>query len=57
MAVKLGDLLCDLPEVTEVDLNPVLALADGCLVLDARILVAQPCLADARPTMTEADNS
>lgn len=56
MAVKLGDLLCELPEVAEVDLNPVKALADGCLVLDARVLVAHAPSADAGPAVTEADD-
>ncbi len=33
---RLGE---DLPEVAELDLNPVLALGDGCVALDARIRV------------------
>jgi acetyltransferase len=33
----LGELLVDRPEVTEVDLNPVLARHDGCTVVDWRI--------------------
>ncbi len=32
----------DLPAVRELDLNPVLGLPDGCLVLDARVRVAEP---------------
>jgi acyl-CoA synthetase (NDP forming) len=39
VAVKLGDLMRERPEVTEVDLNPVLALADGCVVVDARVVI------------------
>ncbi|MGB2875391.1 MAG: GNAT family N-acetyltransferase [Gaiellaceae bacterium] len=34
---RLSALAEDLPEVTELDLNPVLALPDGCVVVDARI--------------------
>lgn len=37
-AVALGDLLVEHPEVAEVDLNPVLALPEGCMVVDARIM-------------------
>ena len=36
---RLGE---DLPEVAELDLNPVLGLPDGCVTLDARIRVAPP---------------
>jgi hypothetical protein len=36
---RLGE---DLPEVAELDLNPVLAHPDGCVVVDARVRVAPP---------------
>jgi acetyl coenzyme A synthetase (ADP forming)-like protein len=36
---RLGD---DLPAVAELDLNPVLAQPDGCVVVDARVRVARP---------------
>jgi acyl-CoA synthetase (NDP forming) len=36
---RLGD---DLPEVAELDLNPVIAGPDGCVAVDARIRVAPP---------------
>ena len=40
---RLSLLAVDLPEVAELDLNPVLALPDGCLAVDARIrLRARP---------------
>jgi acetyl coenzyme A synthetase (ADP forming)-like protein len=40
---RLGRLADDVPEVAELDLNPVLALPDRCLVLDARVrLGARP---------------
>jgi acyl-CoA synthetase (NDP forming)/GNAT superfamily N-acetyltransferase len=40
--VAIGDLLSSCPEVTEVDLNPVLATPTGVWALDARIAVARP---------------
>jgi acyl-CoA synthetase (NDP forming) len=36
---RLGE---DLPEVAELDLNPVIALPDRCLAVDARVRVARP---------------
>ena len=40
---RLSRLAVDLPEVAELDLNPVLALPSGCIVVDARIrLLARP---------------
>ena len=48
-AVALGDLIHrlsrlgeDLPEVAELDLNPVIAGPDGCIVVDARARITQP---------------
>jgi acetyltransferase len=38
--VKLAQLAADLPEVRELDLNPVLADKDGVMAVDARIAVA-----------------
>ncbi|MGE0751405.1 MAG: GNAT family N-acetyltransferase [Variibacter sp.] len=40
--VKLARLAIDLPEVSELDLNPLLADAHGVISLDARIAVANP---------------
>jgi acyl-CoA synthetase (NDP forming) len=40
LVVRLGRLAVDLPEVTELDLNPVLAGPDGCVVVDARVRVS-----------------
>ena len=34
---RLSQLLCDLPEIQEMDLNPVMAFADKVFVVDARI--------------------
>ena len=39
---RLGRLAEDLPEVAELDLNPVRALPDRCVVLDARVRVGAP---------------
>jgi acetate---CoA ligase (ADP-forming) subunit beta len=39
LLVGVGDLLLSHPEVKEVDLNPLAVSADGCLALDARIIV------------------
>ncbi|MBU1740179.1 MAG: acetate--CoA ligase family protein [Proteobacteria bacterium] len=39
--VRLSRLGVDLPVVAEVDLNPVMAMADGCRAVDARIVLAR----------------
>jgi acetyl coenzyme A synthetase (ADP forming)-like protein len=39
LVLRLARLAHDLPEVTELDLNPVLAQASGCVAVDARIRV------------------
>jgi acetate---CoA ligase (ADP-forming) len=39
---RLSRLALDLPEVAELDLNPVIALADGYVAVDARMRVAKP---------------
>jgi acyl-CoA synthetase (NDP forming) len=38
--VRIGRLADELPEVAELDLNPLVVGADGCVVVDARIRVA-----------------
>jgi acetyltransferase len=40
MLIRLGRLAADLPEVQELDLDPLLADAEGVIVLDARLRVA-----------------
>jgi ATP-grasp domain len=42
LLVRLSQLSCDLPQLAEADLNPVIARPDGVLTLDARIRLA-PC--------------
>jgi acetyl coenzyme A synthetase (ADP forming)-like protein len=41
LVLRLGRLAADLPEVAELDLNPVLAGPDGCVAVDARIRVQE----------------
>ncbi|HTD34882.1 MAG TPA: acetate--CoA ligase family protein, partial [Candidatus Elarobacter sp.] len=41
LLLRLGRLAHDIPEIAELDLNPVLALPHGCLALDARVRVAE----------------
>src|SRR6185437_16498191 len=42
LLLRLALLVDDLPEVTELDLNPVLAPPTGCLAVDARVRIADP---------------
>lgn len=42
MLVALGDLMLEHSEINEIDLNPVAVSGDGCLALDARVIVAEP---------------
>ena len=39
--VSLGRLLDEQPQIEQVDLNPCLALDDGCMAVDARIILSQ----------------
>jgi acetyl coenzyme A synthetase (ADP forming)-like protein len=47
---RLSALGLDLPEVAELDLNPVLGLRSGCVAVDARMRVAVPAV--SAPTKT-----
>jgi acyl-CoA synthetase (NDP forming) len=40
--VSLGRLLEEQPQIEQVDLNPCLTIEDGCLAVDARIILAKP---------------
>jgi acetyl coenzyme A synthetase (ADP forming)-like protein len=42
LLLRLSRLVEELPEVVELDLNPVLALPDRCFAVDARVRVADP---------------
>jgi acetate---CoA ligase (ADP-forming) len=42
LLLRLGRLAADLPEVAELDLNPVLAGPHGCVAVDARVRVCEP---------------
>jgi len=39
---RLSRLAVDLPEVAELDLNPIIARSDGCVAVDARVRVRRP---------------
>ena len=39
LVLRLAQLADDVPEVAELDLNPVLGLPDGCVAVDARVRV------------------
>jgi hypothetical protein len=39
---RLSGLAQDLPEVAELDLNPVIALPEGYVAVDARVRIARP---------------
>jgi acetyl coenzyme A synthetase (ADP forming)-like protein len=41
LLLRLSRLAEDLPEVAELDLNPVLGLSEGCVAVDARVRVAR----------------
>ena len=42
LVVDLGRLAVDVPEVAELDLNPVMVAPDGCVVVDAKVRLATP---------------
>ena len=48
LVLRLARLADDVPEVAELDLNPVIGLPDGCVAVDARVRVA-PSSASSAP--------
>ena len=40
VVLRVGLLVADVPEIAEIDLNPVIAGADGCVAVDARVRIA-----------------
>jgi len=42
LLLRLGRLAADLPEIAELDLNPILAGPHGCVAVDARVRVGAP---------------
>jgi acetyltransferase len=41
LLLKVSDLICEMPDITELDINPVLAGPDGLIAVDARIGIAR----------------
>ncbi|OIQ50530.1 succinyl-CoA synthetase subunit beta [Pseudodesulfovibrio hydrargyri] len=39
LIVNVGKLICDFEEIKEIDFNPVLSYPDGCVAVDARIVI------------------
>jgi acetate---CoA ligase (ADP-forming) len=50
LLLRVGRLVDDIPELAELDLNPVIAGPEGCVAVDARVRVAPQ--SSARPTKT-----
>lgn len=46
--LRVSDLVCELPEVVELDINPLFVGPDGVLAVDARVAVARPPARDGR---------
>ena len=53
LITSVGHLVTDIPEIDELDLNPIFATADGVCAVDARILVKAPAEPRHRPTQEE----
>ena len=50
LLLRVGRLVDDVPELAELDLNPVIAGPQGCVAVDARVRVSPP--SGARPAKT-----
>ncbi len=46
--MRVSDLVCELPQVVELDINPLFAGPEGAVAVDARIRVARPRASDGR---------
>lgn len=46
--LRISDLVCEFPEIEELDINPLFAGPDGVLAVDARIRVSRPPAGDVR---------
>jgi acetyltransferase len=46
--IRLSQLIADVSEIAELDINPLLADADGVIALDARIVVRRPAVGEER---------
>jgi acetyltransferase len=56
--VRIGELALDLPEIAELDINPLLADAGGVLALDGRVRLAPPGIPPAiRPYPAELERA
>ncbi len=40
LLLRLARLVEDIPEIAELDLNPILARPDGCVAVDARVRIS-----------------
>ena len=47
VVLRVGRLAELIPEITELDLNPVIASDEGCVVVDARIRVGRQVLRES----------
>jgi acetyl coenzyme A synthetase (ADP forming)-like protein len=55
MIVAVSELITDFPEISEIDLNPVLARPDGATAVDARFLVSFDERDDTPPRYSQED--
>jgi hypothetical protein len=50
LVLRISRLVEELPELAELDLNPLIVGADGCSVVDARLRIAKPIRATRAKT-------